>query len=237
MKLISLVLIVISYSLLTVTAFADNNPVVVPARFSKVYVPDGFDDNDNVQIVGEGMFSNSCYRYASTEVSVDHNNKKIRLTPTAYKYSGMCLMVIMPFDRALDLGILKKGTYSIVQGQEERQIGHITIHAAIKPEADDYMYAPITQAFFKSDGITNHVFLTGNFPLSCMKLKEVKTHVQSDVFVLQPIVEIDKSVPCAEGEYPFETSVNAGALKQGRYLIHVRSMNGKSINSLVDVPN
>jgi hypothetical protein len=217
-------------------ASADNSPDIVTAGFSKIYVPDGFDDNDHVQILGEGGFPNSCYRYAGTGVEVDHQQMTITLKTTAYKYHGMCLTFVMPFGHEIDLGILKAGKYSILQKSDGKVIGDITINKSITADADDFNYAPITQAFFKSGCITDHVYLTGNFPLSCMKLKEVRNHVQSDVFVLQPIVEIDTSKPCVEGEYPFKTAVNAGFLNKGRYLLHVRSMNGKAINNLIDVP-
>ena len=39
---------------------AQAQPVKVPAYFQKMYIPGGFDSNDQIQIVGEGTFSNSC---------------------------------------------------------------------------------------------------------------------------------------------------------------------------------
>ena len=66
-------------------------------------MPDGFVSNDTAQIVGEGMFSNSCYRHAETTVRVDHVNKTIHVGPVAYKYNGYCLQVILPFDRVVDV--------------------------------------------------------------------------------------------------------------------------------------
>jgi hypothetical protein len=49
-----------TFSLLLIfsaTAFADGNPIQEAVNFQKVYAPVGFDDNDNVQIVGEGMLA------------------------------------------------------------------------------------------------------------------------------------------------------------------------------------
>lgn len=213
----------------------DNTPIKVPISFGKLYVPVGFDNNDNVQIVGEGMFPNTCYRYATTLVKVDHKAKTIRLNTVAFKYPGVCLQVMVPFDRVVDVGILKEGEYSIITNNDNQNVGRVSIHTSKTKEADDFMYAPISQAYFQSKNSVNKVFLTGNLPSSCMKLKEIKSQIQSDVLVIQPIVEIDPSVPCVGGQFHFETSVDVGFMKSGRYLLHVRTMNGKSVNNLVDV--
>lgn len=216
-------------------AMAAENPVKVPATFKRIYVPEGFDDNDNVQFVGEGVFSSSCYRYSDTVVSVNHTDKIINITTSAYKYNGMCMQLVLPFDRVVDVGILKQGTYTINQGQTGVQVGSIVIKSSTRGEPDDNLYAPISQALFTSKNGVNKVTLTGDFPMSCMKLRKVETHVLTDGLIIQPIAEM-VNTGCKDGTFPFETEVDLGTVKPGRYLLHVRSMNGKSINSLVDVP-
>jgi hypothetical protein len=219
----------------TASAFADTAPAKVPVAFNHVYVVDGFDNNDNVQIVAAGRFNNSCYRNADTNVQIDHATKTIHMAPNAFKYNGTCLQVMMPFDRVVDFGILQEGTYTLVQGQNV-VLGKINIHHSNVREADDAMYAPISQAYFENENGANKVFLTGEFPLSCMRVKEVRFNVQPEALVIQPIAEIDHSAPCTKGSFPFHTSTNVGPMKSGRYLLHVRSMNGKAISSLFDVP-
>ena len=234
MKLVHASLAVFAIAFATAQAKADT-PNEVYVDFAKVYVPDGFDNNDNVQIVGEGLFSNSCYRHVKTTVRVDHDAKTIHLGPVAYKYPGYCLQVVLPFDRVVDVGILQEGKYTVLREGNNQVIGQVAVHATTSKEPDDYMYAPISQAFFQSRGMLNKVYIVGDFPLSCMKMKEIKTQVQPDVLVVLPIAEIDSSIPCVEGRYHFETSADVGFMKPGRYLLHVRSMNGKAINNLVDV--
>jgi len=217
-------------------ASAANEPTVTGINFAKAYVPNGFDSNDNVEIVGAGVFANSCYRYADTKVEVNQNDKTITLTPSAYMYSGYCLQVLMPFDHTVKLGLLPAGTYSIQESSSKENLGAITVRSSVKTEADDFMYAPISQAFFKSQGTANLVQISGELPVSCMKLKDVLFDKQADVIVVQPIVEMDKSIPCVEGKFSFEKTSDIGALNSGTYLLHVRSMNGKSVNSVVRVP-
>jgi hypothetical protein len=233
MKLISTTFAIIAIIFAIQAKAEDNTPTKVQISFGKVYIPDGFDNNDNVQIVGEGMFPNPCYRYATTAVTVDHTAKTIRLNTEVYKYPGVCIQVMMPFDRVVDVGILKEGNYSIIT--DNQTVGKVNIHASKTKEPDDYMYASVSQAYFQSKGSVNKVFLSGNFPSRCMKLKEVKSQVQNDVLVILPIVELDPAEYCVGGQYRFETSVDVGFMKSGRYLLHVRTMNGKAVNNLIDV--
>lgn len=225
----------ISVSLASASTFVESAPKKVGVSFRKIYVPEGFDDNDNVQFVGEGVFSSGCYRYAETVVTVDQVAKVVRIAPAAYKYDGMCMMVILPFETPVDVGILKAGTYKVVQSIDNKELGRIHVRASISQAPDDFIYAPVSQAFFQSKNSENKIYITGSFPLSCMKLKEVRTGVQSRALVIQPIAELDNSVPCVEGKYDFETVSEIGYVKSGRYLLHVRSMNGKAVNNLVDI--
>ena len=215
-------------------ASADFLPALVPVSFDRIYAPDGFDDNDNVQIIGEGFFPNSCYRYAKTKVQVNHTDKIIALHSFAYKYDGICLQVMVPYNHSVDLGILRAGDYTIVRGADGKQLGKMTIKPSRTNDPDDHLYAPISQAFFTSKNGNGRVDMTGNFPLSCMRIKEVKADVQANVLLIQPIAVLDSSTPCIEGTYAFKTRVEIPFLKNGRYFLHVRSMNNKSLNSLVD---
>jgi len=212
-----------------------NLPTKVSISFNKIYVPDDFDSNDNVQVIGEGWYANSCFREAETEVKIDHKSKVIYLDPKAYKYDGMCLMLILPFDRVLNLGMLKVGTYTVFQNNSKSILGQVRIREAKTSQPDDHMYAPISQAFFDSKDGANTATLSGTFPLRCLKLKEVQSHIQKDVIVVLPIAEVERSIPCDQGRYPFEASSDLGPISSGHYLFHVRSMNGRSINSVVDV--
>lgn len=218
-------------------ALADNAPRKVPALFNKIFAPGGFDSNDNVQIVGEGRFRNTCYRHAETTVSVDKVNKKITLGPVAYEYSGMCIQVILPFQRVIDVGILEPGKWEVVQGDtgHEQSLGSLAIQIATRATADDFLYAPISQAFFRQQGLNGEIVLTGDFPNSCMMLDDVKVTLESDVIVVQPIAKMLEGPDCKDGKVTFTRVVNVDLIPKGRYLLHVRSMNGNAINSLVDM--
>lgn len=227
-KLLALPLVLVA-----ATAFAQP-PTKVSALYSRAYVPAGFDDNDSIQIVAEGTFKNSCYRPAETSVAIDLEKKRITLGPAAYEYSGFCLQVILPFDRAIDLGILPNGTYDIVQADGSK-LGSLPVSKAFTDNADDHLYAPISQAFFRQKGAVSEIYITGQFPNSCMKLDEVKVTVEKTVIVVQPIAKVEQTRDCKDGKFQFEKLVKVEMIPAGRYLLHVRSMNAKAVNSLVDV--
>jgi hypothetical protein len=216
-------------------AQAQSNPKIVPVSFGKMYVPQGYDSNDNVQLVGTGVYPNSCYRNADTKVVVDHKKKTVRLQPMSYHYEGMCLQVILPFDRVVDLGILKNGDYKILQGDSEFVIGSVGVAPTVTKNPDDYLYAPISQAYIQNENGVTKLLLSGEFPTSCMQLKEVRSQVANEVLVVQPISETVADTVCTPGQYHFEVKADVAAMKPGRYLLHVRSMNGKSVNNFFEV--
>src|SRR5690606_29287612 len=109
----------------------------------------GFDSNDHVQFVGEGLFRNTCYRPATPFAMVDHDRKQIRVGPVAYEYNGLCMQVILPFERVIDVGILKPGAYEVIQEPDGRLLGTIPVKVARSADPDDHLYAPVSQAFFR----------------------------------------------------------------------------------------
>ncbi len=216
-------------------ASARSGPIKVWASFQKIYVPGGYDSNDRVEIVGEGRFKNSCFRLAETKVQIDAQNKKIYLSPVAYEYSGDCLQVTVGFEKNIDVGILGAGTWEVIQGSGPTKLGAISIRETVGKNADDYLYAPVSQAFYHQQGAISKIVVSGDFPSDCFKLEQVKMTVEPSVLVLQPVVQFESRVDCKEGKFPFVREIVVNAVPAGRYLLHVRSLNGNSVNSLVDI--
>ena len=101
---------------------------------------------------------------------------------------------------------------------------------------DDFLYAPTGDAYVDSRGNPqSHVLrISGNFPNRCLRIREVKVAYYSDVIVVQPIMD-QSGRACTERSTPFNYSVALDATLRGRYLLHVRSMNGQAVNKLVDL--
>ncbi|MFK8136946.1 MAG: hypothetical protein AB8E15_01180 [Bdellovibrionales bacterium] len=215
-----------------------NLPGVVDGFYHTGYIPNGFDSNDHVQLVGEGVFSSSCYRPAGYEVNVNDAESKIEITPRAYEYdSGFCLMMVVNYSQTIDVGVLKAKSYKVVQKPSNIDMGQLDVRVATNSQPDDFLYAPISQAFAESKSKSNvKIKLAGEFTNSCQSFAGLpQVDVQSNVIVVQPVTEMDSSELCADGVFPFEKEVAVDNVKAGRYLIHVRSQNANSVNSFVDV--
>lgn len=211
-------------------------PTKIPAAYNTSYIPGGFDSNDSVEVVLEGRFSSSCWRPAEVEVSVDHDKKEIYVGPAAYLYPArLCATMVLPFDRVVSFGILKPGAYRLIQATDGAELGSIPVAPAQTERPDDYLYAPVSQAFFKERSTYSEVTIAGSFPSSCMMMDEVKVTLEPKVIVIQPIAKIEKRLGCKDGSFPFQQKTKIEGIPTGRYLLHVRSMNAKAINSLVDV--
>lgn len=96
---------------LNVTAFAAE-PKEIRIGPSDAYVPSGFDSRSDAYVVVNGVFPNSCYRWSRAEVA----------SPTEFQHEikiyamvtpGMCLMVLVPYNKEVLIGKLPTGTHNL----------------------------------------------------------------------------------------------------------------------------
>jgi len=211
-------------------------PTLINVPLHTGYIPFGFDTNDKVEVVAEGIFSDGCYRLAGIQANVDKDSKVIKLRAQAYKYDGYCIQVVVDYHQEVNLGLLPNGKYKVVASNDEaRPLGTLNVALATNSGPDDFLYAPVSQAFYEEIGGKNVVKITGEFTNSCMTLKDTLVQVQSNVIVLQPISEMADRADCVRGQFPFAGRVTLPSMSTGRYLIHTRSLNGRSLNNLVTI--
>jgi hypothetical protein len=213
-------------------------PETVTVAFAKVFVPSGFDDNDRTQITIEGVFPNTCYKVGPYATQIDLKTRTITIQQQAYRYQGICLQVVVPFHQVVDLGLIPQGEYKIVDSASGSALSVIRIDIAKKSEPDEYLYAPITDAFITTDpenGI-HTLGIQGAFTDRCTVFEDIKVNYTADVIVVQPIVKRIGARSCAKDKTRFMRTVQLKESLTGMYLLHVRSMNGQAINKMVDLP-
>lgn len=219
---------------LSVTSYA-KKPSIVGISVEKSFVPVGFDDNDRVQVTVAGAFPSTCYKVDTAKATVDAEQKAIRIWQTAYKYGGPCLRMIVPFTDVVDLGIVREGDYNLYDGPSGKWLGKLPITRSSHPGPDDYLYAPVNDAFLITDAAgTKTLTLIGEFSDRCTELKEVRVHYYPEVIVVQPIARRTEIGPCEAMRNRFLKTVPLDPALRGTYLLHVRSMNGQAINKVVD---
>lgn len=84
----------------------------LPITVSDVLIPSRVSRDTDVNAVVSGMFSNTCYRWSRGEVKKESAN---RLTIRAYAWveQTMCLMVLVPYTKEINIGKLPAGEYTL----------------------------------------------------------------------------------------------------------------------------
>lgn len=214
---------------------ADTLPTTVNVPLDRVFTPIGFDDNDRTQVAVEGLFANTCYRVGPHAVKVDDVKHTISIQQQAYYYGGVCLQMMVPFTQVIDIGLLRGGSYTIVDDKSKKELGVLPIAKSTNVGQDDFLYAPITDAYIINDAKNkrNSLVLTGSFSDRCSELQDVKVLYQDHVLVVQPIMK--RTERCEPVKTRFMKVVELEKEIHGMYMLHVRSLNGQAVNRLLDI--
>lgn len=228
-------------SVMGFVAYADG-PITVTQLPAELFTPVGFDDNDNTQFVIEGFFPNTCYRMGSHTVDINVEKREITVNNQAFFYpESLCLEVLVPYSRIVNLGVLSAGDYRIqFVGNDGKQVvpmGRVEVVKSPNKGPDDFLYAPVQNSYVnvKANG-TAELILSGEYTNTCMEIEQVIVHPSKEkVIVVQPIMkEKDFAAPgCAQMMVPYTKKVDLAEKPTGRVLVHVRSLNGKSLNNIV----
>lgn len=238
-------LLALTVGLCATISLAQTGPVVIKAPISEIYVPHGYDDNDNVGVVLHGKFMSSCYAVGQTSSEVNHKEKLITVRATALYYPDVyCLQSVTPFLQEVKVGVLDVGDYKVVYEITEEVSRDFHVRERTTESPDDHLYAPVENAYIEVNFATGKqvLKLQGRFPHmlhGCMVIKEIQTYQQpEDVIVALPIAEIVDGPQCDEQteDRSFEVSHGLNAPFYGEGLLHVRTLHGTSLNRFLDIP-
>jgi len=119
MKNFSLITTIAMISAMALSSVASASTMVVAPTtrevqlgISDAFVPSGFDSNSDANVIVSGWFPNSCYSWGHDSVATE-NTGTINVKSYANVTSGMCMMIMMPFQRQVDLGKLAVGNHTI----------------------------------------------------------------------------------------------------------------------------
>ena len=234
--------IVLSGCLFAVTAgqaLADDpvSGTLVAINAQASFVPVGFDDNDDVMVVLDGNLPDSCYKLSHTEVLKDPTTNKVTLIQYARRYPGVCLESLVPFSSESNIGVMPVGLFSVASpgAMEEK----LQVTEATSAGPDEFLYAPVdsTKVTFDETTGTHRGILEGRFTNTCMRIKEVTVINSGKTLEVLPKMEmVETPSGCQTTEVPFSWTVDLPReISQGRHLMHVRSLNGKSVNKMFSV--
>lgn len=199
-----------------------------------IYVPLGFDSNDQVEIVIEAQLPNLCYSGPTIQKEIVGN--EIRLELTATRRLGpeiQCAQVVVPVAETVNLGVLNAGDYSIVVNGGDRSEMQSMVAVTDAPIAptDNHIYANV-DAIEQVPGERRFI-LKGYTPSDCLVLDRVDyVYNEVDTLAVLPIMrKVRESCPMKMVPFAFALDVPA-AVTVEKFLIHARAMDGKSVNRI-----
>jgi hypothetical protein len=215
-------------------------PQVIISPVDHLYVPEGFDSNDSVELVVSGTFPNTCYRRNDVEVKVVDEVVEIKVTALApdssLKGGRSCPDLNVPFKEVISVGNLQGGKYSIVvnRGSKYELTHSLKVMESSSSAIDDHVYAAIDWVESKGNG---EYALHGWKYSNCYELDQVQiVSNKSDTFSVLPIMkQLSDSCPMKGMPIVYPVKLDFSSLKTKKPLIHIRTMDGKSVNSIIDL--
>lgn len=78
--------------------------------FNEVFVPTGLSSTSEAYVIASGFFPNSCYRWSHADVT-NVNEFVHEIQATATVRQGLCMMVMVRFQKNISLGRLPSGEH------------------------------------------------------------------------------------------------------------------------------
>ncbi len=244
-ELIGLMIILFGIITLCVPAFAQINISKIQRETfiiepENIFIPSGFDSNDNVQIIVNGILPNPCYKVQGIETKLNQKSKKIEIKIIGARTVGdICITILSEYTEVVNLGKLTTGKYKIKAiGRKSNIKKTFNISEATTTNQDNYQYAQITAVKINNTDFENHsaeISIDGNFRESCFSLDKMNLNITKDkVIEVLPIMK-KTSKMCQDVLVPFNYTLSTGPLVEGKYLVHVRSEKGTSLNTVIDL--
>lgn len=226
-------------------------PAIVDAAPDTIFTPMSFDDQHEAQVVLDGTLPGYCYKVKPTLAPrIDMHKKQIFIRQQMYYYPGAwCAETPIPYTVPVNLGLLKPGQYEIfieTEGAKPQRMATlpIAIGSASAQTSHQEVYTAISGIDIKraaSDDETPResrnyqITMKGTYNDSCIRFSRVETRVYSNhVIEVLPYSEVSAG-PCLQQVWDFDISQDVKNLPHGRYLIHIRTLNGIPYNTVVDL--
>lgn len=212
-----------------------STPIEKMVPVDHAFIPAGFDSNDNVEIVVTGYLPNLCHKAPNAKVTMNGSNIDIKVTSLYYHQSNpFCPEMVVPFTETVQLGIMDKGNYKItVNGKSPwEQNEKMAVAESTSNAIDEFNYAYV-QYIDKEVG-NNEVALKGYNPSDCFILDKID-HVNNkkDTYSILPkMKQIREFCPMKMIPFSYDWDVPAELPNQKNVLLHVRTMDGHSVNTI-----
>lgn len=227
---------------LTFSAYVQaSNPQVVISPIDHVFVPNGFDNNDNVEVVITGTFPNPCY--TRNKVEVQYSGSNIFILVSALKKDDpskpICEPMAVPYKEVVSLGNLQGGRYQIYANRDSRyeQREYLNVETSTSTSVDDYIYPIVEYVDLGfTGGLSGNAMLVYKTPSDCIVLDRVEYTINNkDTISVLPIMK-KVSQDCNQTMRKFEVpiSFNLRSFSHPNVLVFVRSIEGRAVSTIIN---
>jgi hypothetical protein len=213
------------------------SPVVVNAPLDHLYIPNGFDNNDNVELVVTGKFPNPCFTRNKVEVNVKGDLIKVEVTSLSSDDSRrtLCEDLKVPFSEVIPVGNLQAGDYRVIVNNSLE--GKLEVAVSGSASVDEHLYAQVEYIDLGfTGGLGGEALLVGNSLSPCLAFDRVEyTNNGKDTWSILPIMKkISSTCPEKKKRIHIPVKIDISKLKEKNLLLFVRSVDGKSVHSFIE---
>lgn len=226
--------------LTTLMSFAQTQ--IIDAPVDHLFVPAGFDNNDNIELVVTGLFPNPCYKRNDVKVEVNADIIDIKVTSilSGDDKSSLCAAMVVPFKENIIVGNLQGGDYKIVVNRntvyELKSIIHVA--EAASQNQDDHLYAMVNHIDLGfTGGTTGSAFLVGWKTSDCLEVDRVEYLSNgSDTLSIMPIMKKTREFcPMKMTRLYVPVQFNPQDFTHSKILLMSRTLEGRSVNNLLNL--
>jgi hypothetical protein len=226
-------------SLLIKPVLADT-PIYKKVPVAHTYVANGFDSNDNVEVVIEGHLPNLCHNSPTTSVKLWGDEIHVKLEALYYEEtSPFCPPIIVPFLETVAVGVIPEGQYKVFvnKGEDDEEglfnnpDAVFTVVKTMNKTIDDFLYARVE--YIERELGSNTIKIVGNNPSPCLQFDSFQSvfNTKDTLAILPKVKQVSTNCPRVDDPFEYEFEIPK-ELQKSKFLLHVRSLEGKSVNKL-----
>lgn len=215
-------------------------PQVVTSPVDHLFVPEGFDNNDNVEVIVTGKFPNPCYIKNKVDVEVEDNKVLINITALKKEGEGLaiCEPLAVPYKEQITVGNLQGGDYEIIVNEktefEKKDTLHVNVSASSSVDEHLYPIVEYVELGF-TGGLSGEAFLIAKSPSDCLAFDKVEyqSNKKDTISILPIMKKISSNCNEVKKRLQIPVKFNPHALNNKEVLLFVRSIEGKSVNTII----
>jgi hypothetical protein len=201
------------------------------APVKHLYIPSGFDSNDSVEVVVTGTFPTPCYSRNKVDVTIVNDQIEIEITAIRRTTKAMCPDILVPYKEVVAIGNLQGGSYDVHVNNKLND--KLMVLEATSNSVDDHLYAAIDH--LEKVGPNDYILKGWRYSY-CVDLDrvEIVSNGKDTISILPVMKQTSTLCPMKGMPVAYPVKLDLTGLKINQPLIHVRTMDGKSFNTILN---